>query len=111
MENKFLYKYILASLFVIVVIPCCLTKLPLQYLGFILSIIYFLAVLPIYFIAAPLTCKKKSKMLWTLPIIDILFFLLTSVLFFNSDITAYLVIYVPLSYIAITVKYFLNFTR
>lgn len=111
MENKFLYKYILTSFIIVFVFPYLLTKLPLKEWGLILSIIYFLIILPIYFIAAPLTCKKKSKMLWTLPIIDILFFLLTSVLFFNSGIAAYLVIYVPLSYIAITVKYFLNFTR
>lgn len=106
MKNKFLYKYILASFIVVFVFPYLLTKLSLNELGFILSVIYFLAVLPIYFITAPLTYKNKSKILWFLPIVNIIFFWLTSILFFNSGITVYLAIYVPLSYIAITVKYF-----
>ncbi len=106
MENKFLYKYILTSFIVVFVFPYLLTKLPLKEWGLILSIIYFIAVLPIYFIAVPLSCKKQSKALWILPIINILFFLITSVLFFNSGITVYLAIYVALSYFAITIKYF-----
>lgn len=108
MENKFFYKYILVSFCVVFVVPYLLTALPLREFGFVLSIIYFLALLPIYFIVAPLTYKNKSKILWLLPIVNILFFLITSVLFFNSEITAYLVIYVPLSYIAVAIKYFLN---
>lgn len=104
MENKFLFKYILKSFCVVFVIPYLLTTLPLKELGFVLSIIYFLIILPIYFILAPLTYKNKSKVLWVLPIVNILFFLITSILFFNSGITAYLAIYAPLSYIAIIIK-------
>ena len=61
MENKFLYKYILTSFIVVFVFPYLLTKLPLKEWGLILSIIYFLIILPIYFITAPLTYKKKIK--------------------------------------------------
>ncbi len=108
MENKFLYKYILTSFFVVFLIPYSLTALPLREFGFILLIIYFLAVLPIYFIMTPLMSKNKSKKLWILPIINVLFFCATSIIFFNSGITAYLVIYVPLSYVAVVIRYFLN---
>lgn len=106
MENKFLYKYILTSFIVVFVFPYLLTKLPLKEWGLILSIIYFLIILPIYFITAPLTYKNKSKILWFLPIVNIILFWLTSILFFNSGITVYLAIYVALSYFAITIKYF-----
>lgn len=86
--------------------PYLLTKLPLKEFGFLLSAIYFLAVLPIYFAAAALVYKNNTKFVCVLPIINALFFCLVSILFFNSGITAYLAIYVPMSYIAIVIKYF-----
>lgn len=106
--KKFLYKFTFSSFCVIFLISCLLTKLPLGYFGLILSVIYFLIILPIYFIASPLAYKDKSKILWVLPIINVLLFLISSTSFFNSGIVPYLLAYAPLSYIAIAIKYFLQ---
>ncbi len=99
-----LIKDIIESFCIIFLLPIFIIKLVPASFGLLLTIIFLMLVIPLYFIISPLRFSYQSKIIWLIPLINTLFFLLTVHIVFNNSALAYLWAYIPLSYLAIMVK-------
>lgn len=79
--------------------------------GLLFAIFILMVILPIYFAVSPLRFDSKSKFIWFVPLINAILFLLTARLVFNNSADAYLLVYIPLSYLAILIKIIYKYCR
>jgi len=103
--NKTLLKYIIESLFIIIVLPYIAISCATSLTGLGLSIIFFMAILPVYFILSPLRFDTKLTFTWFIPIYNAILFLLSVRITFNNSADDYLIVYVPLAYLVILIKF------
>lgn len=79
--------------------------------GLLAAIFILMVILPFYFVISPLRFSYQSKFLWFAPLINAILFLLTARLVFNNSADAYLLVYIPLSYLAILIKIIYKYRR
>jgi len=103
--NKTLLKYICESIFIIIILPylvvSCATSITM--LG--LSIVFFMAILPIYFVLSPLKFDAKQIVIWFIPIFNAVLFFLSVRIAFNNGADKSLIVYILLAYIVILIKF------
>ncbi len=101
--NKKLIQYILESFFVIIALPYLAISFATSLTGLGMAIMFFMAVLPIYFILSPL--RFDTKIIWLIPIFNAILFLLSIRITFNNSADDYLPAYLFIAYLAILIKY------
>ncbi len=99
---KNIIKYLIESFLVIFLVPYVAISTATSVTGLGIAILLLMAILPIYFVISPL--RFSSKIIWLIPIYNSLLFLLTTRIIFNNSAEEYLIIYIPISYIAISLK-------
>ncbi len=107
--NKKLIQYIFESFFVIIALPYLVIAFATSLTGLGIAIMLFMAVLPIYFILSPL--RFDTKIIWLIPIFNTVLFLLSVRITFNNSADDYLLAYIPIAYLAISIKYLYKHNR
>ncbi len=108
MKSK-LINYFIQSFSLIFFLPFLVMKFCPPELGLFIMIIFLMIIIPIYFIVSGL--KFDSKIMWFIPLINTVFFLLTAKTILNSSAYTYLYSYIPLSYLAILIKFIIKNSR
>jgi len=103
--NKTLIKYICESIFIIIILPYITISCASSITGLGLSIILFMAILPIYFVLSPLKFDAKQIIIWFIPIFNAILFLFSVKFTFNNSADKYLIVYIPLAYLVIMIKF------
>jgi len=73
--------------------------------GLGLSIMLFMLILPVYFVFSPLVIDTKHVIVWIFPIFNAILFLWSVRLTFNNSADDYLIVYIPLAYLALLIKF------
>ncbi len=102
--DKKLIKYLFESFLIIIVLPYIAVCCAASYTVLGLAIIFFMAILPAYFIFSPLRFSTKTAFIWLVPIYNAFLFLLSIKITFNNSAQSYLIAYIPLAYLAILIK-------
>ncbi|MCM1002754.1 MAG: hypothetical protein NC408_00255 [Candidatus Gastranaerophilales bacterium] len=103
--NKDLIKYLVLSCLIIVILPYLAISFATSLTGLGIAIMLFMAVLPVYFIVSPLTVRAKPIVIALIPILNAFLFLLSVRITFNNSADSYLIVYIPLAYLAILIKF------